>query len=136
VKSRAVRSTEKQPSANAERRVENSKREQKVRKNSRDDQGHEHQGNEHHSVQYAGGDNSSAAGEATEQIKPANDHHGHTHYADESSLISDESRIPEDGLHNSGPKKYQGSDPQIDQAIHCRVFGCDRLIERPLKKIL
>ena len=57
----AVRSTEKQPSANAERRVENRKREQKMRKNSNDGQGYEHQGYEHHSVQYASGDDPSAA---------------------------------------------------------------------------
>jgi len=38
VNSGAVRS-EKQPSANAQRRVENRKREQKMRKNSRDGQG-------------------------------------------------------------------------------------------------
>ena len=61
-----VRSTEKQPSANAERRIENRKRQQKMRKNSRDGQRYEHQGNEHHSVQYASGDNPSATGEATE----------------------------------------------------------------------
>src|ERR1700756_4435157 len=114
VNSRAVRSTEKQPSANAERRVENRKREQKMRKNSRDGQGHEHQGNEHQSVQYASGHDPSAAGEATEQIEPANDHHGHTHYADECGLVSNKRRIPEDGLHHSGPNKYQGSRPQID----------------------
>src|ERR1700721_2852809 len=50
VQSRAVRSTEKQPSANAERRVENRKRKQKMRKDSRDSQGYEDQGNDHHSV--------------------------------------------------------------------------------------
>src|SRR5229473_5485093 len=63
VQSRAVRSTEKQPSANAERRVENHKKQQKMRKNPRDGQGYEHQGNEHHSVQYASGDDPPAAGE-------------------------------------------------------------------------
>ena len=72
MKSRAVRSTEKQPSANAKRRVENRKRQQKMRKNSRDGHGYEHQGNEHHSVQYASGDDPSATGETTEQIEPAN----------------------------------------------------------------
>ena len=56
--------TEKQPSANSEH--ENRKREQKMRKNSRDGQGNECQRNEHHSVQYARGDDPSAAGEATE----------------------------------------------------------------------
>jgi putative ABC transport system substrate-binding protein len=66
VKSRAVRSTEKQPSANAEGRVKNRKRQQKMRKNPHDGQGYEHQGNEHHSVQYTGGYDPSATGEATE----------------------------------------------------------------------
>jgi len=73
-----------------------------MRKNSRDGQGYEHQGSEHHSVQYASGDDPSAAREATEQIEPANDHHGHTHDADDCCLVSNERRIPEDGLHHSG----------------------------------
>ena len=92
--------------------------------------------NEHHSVQYARGDDASAAGEATEQIEPANHHHGHTGYTDQCGLVSNESRVSEDGLHHSGPNKCQGPKSQIDQAVHCRVFLCDRLIERPLKKIL
>src|SRR5439155_23494144 len=106
-----VRSTEKQPGANGERRVENRERQQKMRKNSRDGQGYEHQGNEHHSVQYASGDDPPAAGEATEQIEPANDHQGHTHYSDECRLVSNERRVPEDGLHHSVPNNYQGSRP-------------------------
>ena len=65
-KSSTVRSTEKQPSSNAEHWVENPKRQQKMWKNSRDSQRYEHQGNEHHSVQYTSGDNPSATGEATE----------------------------------------------------------------------
>jgi hypothetical protein len=77
---------------NQGRRVQNCKREQKVRKNPRDGQGYEHQGNEHHSVQYASGDDRSAAREATEQIEPANDHHGHAHYADGLSARSSKSR--------------------------------------------
>ena len=54
--------------------------------------------------------------------EPANDHNGHTHYADERCLVSNERCIPEDGLHHFGPNKCHGSDPQIDHAIHYRVF--------------
>ena len=64
-KSFAIQWTEKQPSANAEHRVEHRKRQQKMRKNSSDGQGHEHKWNEHHPVQYARGDDASAAGEAS-----------------------------------------------------------------------
>ena len=65
-KSRALRSTEKQPSANAERPVENLRKcEEKMRKNSRHGRGYEH-----HSVQYASGDDPSAAGEATKDREP------------------------------------------------------------------
>ena len=31
----------------------------------------------------------------------------HAHHADECCLVSNESRIPEDGLHHSGPNKYR-----------------------------
>ena len=72
----AVRSTEKQPRDDAERRVEKRKRQQKMRKNSRDGRGYEHQGNEHQSVQHAGGDEPSAAGGGAEQIEPADDQAG------------------------------------------------------------
>ena len=113
-------STEKQPSANADRRVEKRKRQQKMRKNSRDGQRYEHQWNEHHSVQYAGGDD--LAREAAEKIEPADDRHGHTHCANDRSLVSDESRIPEDCLHHSRPNNYQNSNSQIDHAVHYRVF--------------
>ena len=85
-----------------------------MRKNSRDGQGYEHQGNKHYPVQYASGDDPASAREATKQIEPANDHHVHTDYPEECSLISNERGVPEDGLYHSGPNKYQGSDPQIN----------------------
>ncbi len=39
-----------------------------------------------------------------------------------TSLVSDESRIPEDGLYYTGPNNQQRSAHQIDQTVHCRVF--------------
>jgi hypothetical protein len=58
VKSRA---SKKQPSAKGERWVESRNCQQNMRKNSRDGQGYEHQGNEHYSVEYASGDDPPAA---------------------------------------------------------------------------
>src|SRR5271166_5713444 len=115
--------TEKHPGTNGERRVENRKRHQQMRKHARYGQGHEHRRYEHQSVEHGSGDDLSRARTTAEQVKPADNRNRHTNHTNEPFLVSNKSWLHEKRLGRARPGKEECSGPQVDDAVHRRVLG-------------